>query len=134
MNIYLGQPYMAALPEALAIAVEHHMAGRLDSAEQIYRQILQVEPGHWDALQLLGALTGQRGQHAQAVEFLGAALRIREDQPIVHVNLGGAYFGLGNYPGAIACYRRALELKPDYAEAHYGLGLGEQAQGKLDER
>ena len=34
---------------------------------------------------------------------------------------------------AIACYRRALELKPDYAEAHNNLGTTLQAQGKLAE-
>ena len=34
---------------------------------------------------------------------------------------------------AVACYRRALKLKPDYAEAHYNLGNALQDQGKLDE-
>ena len=34
---------------------------------------------------------------------------------------------------AVACFRRALELKPDYAEAHYNLGNALKDQGKLDE-
>ena len=34
---------------------------------------------------------------------------------------------------ALACYRRALELKPDYAEAHHNLGLALKDHGKLDE-
>ena len=34
---------------------------------------------------------------------------------------------------AVACYRRALELKPDYAEAHISLGNALREQGKLDE-
>ena len=34
---------------------------------------------------------------------------------------------------AVACYRRALELKPDYAEAHNNLGNALKEQGKLDE-
>ena len=34
---------------------------------------------------------------------------------------------------AVACYRRALELKPDYAEAHNNLGNALKDQGKLDE-
>ena len=36
-------------------------------------------------------------------------------------------------PEAVACYRRALELKPDYAEAHNNLGNALKDQGKLDE-
>ena len=35
---------MATISEALAMGVEHHRAGRFQSAEQIYRQILQVAP------------------------------------------------------------------------------------------
>jgi len=38
------------ISEAFAIAVEHHRAGRLDLAEEIYRRILAVEPNHADAL------------------------------------------------------------------------------------
>jgi tetratricopeptide (TPR) repeat protein len=34
---------------------------------------------------------------------------------------------------AVACYRRALELSPDYPEAHNNLGSALQAQGRLDE-
>ena len=39
----------------------------------------------------------------------------------------------GSLDEAVACYRRALELKPDYAEAHNNLGNALQDQGKLDE-
>ena len=34
---------------------------------------------------------------------------------------------------AIACYRRALEVKPDHVEAHNNLGIVLKDQGKLDE-
>ena len=39
----------------------------------------------------------------------------------------------GKLDEAVACYRRALELKPDYAEAHNNLGVVFKDQGKLDE-
>ena len=39
----------------------------------------------------------------------------------------------GKLDEAVACYRRALELKPDYAGAHYNLGVALNDQGKLDE-
>jgi predicted O-linked N-acetylglucosamine transferase (SPINDLY family) len=39
----------------------------------------------------------------------------------------------GKPDDAVACYRRALELKPDYADAHYNLGNAFQDQGKLEE-
>ena len=50
-----------------------------------------------------------------------------------HNNLGEAYRALRKFPEAVACCRRALELKPDYADAAYNLGNALAAQGKLEE-
>ena len=58
---------MPTLPEALAIAIRHHQVGRLQAAEQIYREILAEQPDHADAIHLLGVLAHQAGQHAVAV-------------------------------------------------------------------
>ena len=69
---------MATVPEALAIATQHHQRGRLQAAEQIYRQILQVEPNHADALHLLGVIAAQVGKQALAVEHIGRAIRERQ--------------------------------------------------------
>ena len=63
---------MATVSEAFAIAIQHHQAGRLQAAEQIYRQILQAEPDHADALHLLGMINAQAGHHRIAVEYIGA--------------------------------------------------------------
>ena len=50
---------MATIPEALAIAIQHHQGGRLPTAVQIYRQILAVEPNHANAIHLLGLISRQ---------------------------------------------------------------------------
>jgi protein O-GlcNAc transferase len=124
---------MPSIPEALSTAWEHHAAGRWELAERIYRQVLATEPGNWDALHLLGVLAGQNGRFAQAIEYLSAAARIDGNKPTVHCNLGGGYLGLGKWQEAMGCYRRALELQPDYAEAYYGLGRAQHALGRLAE-
>jgi tetratricopeptide (TPR) repeat protein len=121
---------MATLMEALAIAVSHHQAGRLDAAEQIYRQILQAEPDHADARHLLGVAAHQAGRHALAVECIGRAIALRPDEAHYHHNLGTAYRAMGRFDEAAACYRRALELEPDRAEAHQDLGDVLQEQGQ----
>jgi hypothetical protein len=38
----------------------------------------------------------------------------------------------GKLDEAVACYRRAVELKPDFAEVHNNLGEALKGQGKLD--
>ncbi len=124
---------MATISEVLAIAIQHHRAGRLQAAEQIYRQILAVEPNHADAIHLLGVIASQVGKHEIAVEYIGRAIRLKGNAAPFHSNLGGAYNALGKIPEAVACCRRALALKPDYVEAHNNLGNALKDQGKLDE-
>jgi predicted O-linked N-acetylglucosamine transferase (SPINDLY family) len=124
---------MSTISEALALAVANQQAGRLDVAEQIYGQILRVEPNHCDALHLLGVLAHQRGRHEVAVSHLRRAIAIDKRQPHFHNNAGEAYRAMGRLDEAAACYRRALALKPDFAAAHANLGIALYGQGHLDE-
>ena len=82
---------MATVPQALAMAIQHHQAGRLQAAEQIYRQILAVEPNHPDALHLLGVIAHQVGQHEVAVEHIGRAIGLNGNVAAFHSNLGAVH-------------------------------------------
>ena len=124
---------MATVSEALAIAIQHHQSGRLQAAEQIYRQILAIEPNQPDTLHLLGVIAHQVGKHEMAAELMERAIALKAGAAVFHNNLGEAYRALRRIPEAIDCYRRALELKPDYAAAHSNLGAAFQDQGKLEE-
>ncbi len=118
---------------ALDLAVKYHQAGNLGEAEQIYRQILQAEPSHSDALHLLGVIAYQVGRHELAVEHIRLALRQRANFAEAQCNLGAALQALGKLEDAVACFRRAVQLKPDYAEAHNNLGNALRLQGNLVE-
>jgi protein O-GlcNAc transferase len=124
---------VATIPEALAAAVSHHRAGRLELAEQIYRQILEVVPHHPDALHLMGVLASQRGRHEAAVDSIRRAIRVNPHQAVFYSNLGLAYRALGRLDEAVASYRQAARIAPDSPDAHYDLGLALKDQGKLDE-
>ncbi len=124
---------MATISQALAIAIQHHQAGRLQAAEQIYRQILALQPNHADAWHLLGVIAHQVGNHEIAVEYIGRAVGLQGTAAAFHYNLGNALKDQGKLAEAVACYRRVLKLKPDYAEAHLNLGNASKDQGNLDE-
>jgi tetratricopeptide (TPR) repeat protein len=124
---------MTSTSEALAIALQHHQAGRLPAAEQMYRQILSVDPNQADAVHLLGVIAHQVGKHEIAVEYIGRAIELMGNEAHLHNNLGEAYRALRRLTEAVACYRRALELNPDYPDAHNNLGATFKDLGKLDE-
>jgi predicted O-linked N-acetylglucosamine transferase (SPINDLY family) len=113
---------MATISATLTLALEHHRAGRLAAAEQIYRQILQIEPNHADAWQFLGVIATQAGQYARAIECIGRAIVINPHSAPYHHNLGYALQEQGRLDEAAACYRRALELNPDSPESYNNLG------------
>jgi predicted O-linked N-acetylglucosamine transferase (SPINDLY family) len=124
---------MVTLREALAIALAHHQAGRIAAAAQIYRQILDVEPNHPDALHLLGVAAHLQGNQPLAMDYIRRALAVKPDAAPFHSNLGLCYQALKQPDRAIACWRRAVELEPDYADALNNLGTALTEQGKLDE-
>jgi predicted O-linked N-acetylglucosamine transferase (SPINDLY family) len=119
--------------EALATALRLHQAGRLGEAEPIYQQILRADPNHVDALNLLGVLAQQRGNHERAIESIARAIRLDGSQPSFHNNLGNALRSQGRLAEAIASYQSALQLRPNYAEAYNNLGIALGEQGRLAE-
>ena len=124
---------MVTVPEAFAFALQHHQAGRLREAEQLYRQILAAAPGHADCRHLMGVLANQTGRGDQAVRLIGEAIALEGGVAAYHNNLGNALHGLGRLEEATGAYRRALALQPDYAGAHYNLASLLQSRGRSEE-
>ena len=111
-----------SVEQALNLAVQQHQAGRLAEAETIYRQILQLQPNHPDALHLLGMIAFQSGQSQRAAELIRQAIDVNPSTAIYQNNLGMALRECGRLDEAAAAYHRAIELQPDYAEPHNNLG------------
>src|SRR5208283_4608013 len=123
----------SAVPDTLQLALKHHQKGELQQAEAIYRQVLQAEPDNADALHLLGVIANQLGQNEIAVSLIEKAIKANQAVPLYHNNAGNAYRALNKPDEAMACYRRALSLKPDYHEALNNMGSVLAEQGKPDE-
>jgi tetratricopeptide (TPR) repeat protein len=47
----------------------------------------------------------------------------------IYLNRGSIYYGKGDMESALANYRLAAKLRPNFAEAHYGIGLAHQRTG-----
>jgi tetratricopeptide (TPR) repeat protein len=50
-----------------------------------------------------------------------------------HFNLGNILHDLGRYVPAQSCYREALRLNPDYADAHFYLAVTLEKNGQSGE-
>jgi tetratricopeptide (TPR) repeat protein len=119
--------------EQLTVGRNHHRAGNLAAAEQIYRAILAGEPRHAEALHLLGVLAHQTGHPQPASELIRQAIAANPRAGYFHNNLGNALRDLGQFADARAAYETALRLEPRSADAHSNLGNVLRDQGHLPE-
>lgn len=120
------------IQQAFKLANEHHRAGRMREAEELYRQILAHDPSHLPTLQSLAQLRFQIGQPAGAIELLRRAVSLQPGSADLHGNLGMLLATTGQVDEAIAQFRLALALRPG-AEAHNNLGNALQTRGLFDE-
>ena len=91
-------------------------------ARQLYEEILLAEPGHFDALHLLGVAASASGEFARAVELIGKAIQLNPGSYIAHCNRGAALLDCGQWRAAVTSFDRAIALNSDYADAHYNRG------------
>lgn len=64
---------------------------------------------------------GKYGKFPEAIEQFKKALSVDSTNPEIWYNLGGALYSNRQLPDAIGAWQRALQLKPDYAQARQGL-------------
>lgn len=76
---------------------------------------------HFQAHQCLGVAYGMKGDTAQAVQHLEAAIRTNSNVPGTHYNLGLLYQLQGRIADAVREIEAALRLNPNYAQAQHAL-------------
>ena len=70
-------------------------------------------------------------QYAHAITSLHRVLALAPTLPEAHVNMGYALLGLKRNREAVAFFEGATALRPDQANAYYGLALAWEASGDL---
>ena len=65
------------IDQAFQLALQHHQAGQLPQAENLYRQILTQHPKHAGALHYLGILAGQAGRYDIATDLIRQSISLR---------------------------------------------------------
>lgn len=121
------------LDALLREAVELQQNGALAEAETVYREILDLRPRHFDALQLLGALALQAGRYEEGAALLEKAAVIDPRQPHVHSNLAFALNALGRHDAALAAANKALALKSGFVDALNNRGMALAGLDRPDE-
>ncbi|MBX3381247.1 MAG: tetratricopeptide repeat protein [Phycisphaeraceae bacterium] len=106
----------------------------LTKAEDLLRQALAADLYFGPAHNNLGVIYLQEGKYYEAAGEFEWARRLLPGHPDPRVNLAMTLESAGRSDEAIATYRTALEVYPDYIAAAQGLARLQLKSGKTDEK
>ncbi len=109
--------------ELLHQGLARHQAGDLGAAKTLYQQVLAREPRNADAHHLLGCAYRSERKFGEAIDSIGTAISINPVMASFYNNLGTCYSARFERVAAELCFRKALDLEPNYADAWSNFGL-----------
>jgi protein O-GlcNAc transferase len=121
------------IAELFTLALGRHQAGDLRQAEQLYRQVIEHDPRHAEALHYLGVIAHQQGDQERALTLMNQALALNAANPIVHTNLAHVYTALGRLDDAVRCHQETVKLQPHSPLAHFRLAHAFRTRRDLEQ-
>ena len=103
----------------LALAAEHHKAGRHEEAARLYRELLRQSPDNVDAMRLLAGVLAGKGDVEEAEALLSKAVSLAPDYALAFLDLGQMLQEQQRYAEAIDCFECASELSPAAAKPRF---------------
>ena len=126
-------PNQVDVERDLQRAIGFHQTGKLQQAELICQQILQIHPQHFTALHLLGVIAYQVENFEIAVDLIQQAVKVDPNQSSCFFSLGLTLKKQGRLGEAINAYYKVLEIAPKNADAYNNLGNILGLSGQLEE-
>ena len=117
----------------LALAAEHHKAGRQEQAAEQYRALLADFPKNVDAMRLLAGILVNQTQFEEAEALLRHAISLAPDFSLALLDLGRLLQEQHRYPEAIECFERTVKLEPDSPKPVYRLASVLAPLGRTEE-
>jgi tetratricopeptide (TPR) repeat protein len=88
--------------------------GKIDEAVALMQKILSRNPNHAGALNFVGYVWAERGEHLiQAENMIRRALQLRPKDPFITDSLAWVYYQRGNLKRALELLMTAVKARPD---------------------
>jgi Flp pilus assembly protein TadD len=115
----------------LGVALDQ--AGRRDEALGEYREVLKINPAHYQMHVPIGDDLASLGRPAEALNEYQQALNENPQTPVLHISAGRALLALGNLPAARGEFAEAERLNPNDARPHLELATNYCSLGMDDQ-
>jgi len=148
-----AEPYLVKVADAEEgfadvmnmLGVIYHDRGQVAMAQEYFEKALRINPRYTEAALNLAVTYNEQGMYDKAKRIHEHATSLapqeeREIEPFargklsnMHADLGRAYAELQLYDRAVAQYREALSLAPDFVDIRTRLGQLLKDAGRIDE-
>jgi len=95
-------------------AIQNTKRNNFAEAKILLLKILDIESHNFDALNIIGVITGKENNHIEAINFFKKAQKIKPDNNLINFNLAKAFSESGNDLEAIKYYEIAIRLDKNH--------------------
>lgn len=121
-----------SLSALLNKAIQLVKSGNKQHAIELLSAFCDKQPDSAEIRREIGIFLQQNSMPLKAEIFYRDALRIDNNQAVIHFNLGVIYQGLNRINEAIAFYKQATEIAEDYARAYANLAYLYKQRGDTE--
>ena len=125
--------------------------GEIEKAKEVFLNILKSSPTNHEAKICLKDIDRKvniqptqeqldivmqqysNGKTKDALESVNGLINKFPNVPLLYNISGACFSAIGEIESAINCFKKALNLKPDYEEAHYNLGVAFHQIGRIND-
>ena len=119
------------IEENFNLAIKNHQENKTDIAQELYNQVLKINPKHLATLNNLGTIFQGLGKNQKAKSYFEKVIEINSNHINAYINLGIVFHELGNLQKAKDCYEKVIEINPNHMNAYNNLGIIFQELGNL---
>ncbi|MBU1134521.1 MAG: tetratricopeptide repeat protein, partial [Candidatus Omnitrophica bacterium] len=114
--------YSGSTETYLNLGISYFNKGEIPKAKVLFQRATEIGPEHYAGYYGLAQVLEKESRVKEAINMYQAALTLNPTDPYSHYFLGAIYAELGDNK-ALYEFRKAIELKPDYAPAHNDLAV-----------
>ncbi len=116
-----------------ALALQLGVRNRLDEAIQLYKEILEIDPGRTECLQKLGDLYRQKGDTAKSLEYYEAYAQKYPTDVDSFREIAETYMIAGDYDRAMKNFEKGLLLDPQNVSVLNSVATIDDRLGRSEE-
>jgi tetratricopeptide (TPR) repeat protein len=111
------------IKKTFALAIKNHQKNDIQAAQDLYNQILKINPNHLGSLNNLGVAFDSLGDFNKSKDCYEKVITINPNSTQALNNLGNVFRMMNEHQKAINYYEKAIENDPNFIDAFNNLAV-----------